>query len=255
MTNRSTSNPLYSALLSAFFNSWSKKSADFFGQRPWVVPHCFAWAQRPTPPLKRRYGTHSFFSVTFFRNRWARRSGIFLIACAASWVFYTKIQRAKQVFIQWMYEKQHSIIFNSVSFYSNKHANSLWIALYWCRAVKLTHRMHIHPHFSWKKKRNFRCTILLTLKWTRRCDPRDLQLLAAFSGSRAYFPILLQIFYLLMGKQEVRMRLDVTCKSLEIYFHLKSTKYVLWSKTNCTHRFETVLNCVFHENFSKLIGI
>lgn len=87
MTNRSTSKPLYSALLSAFFNNCNKKSADFFGQRPWVVPHCLAWAQRPTPPLKLRYGTHSFLSMTFFKKRWARRSGIFLMACAASWVF------------------------------------------------------------------------------------------------------------------------------------------------------------------------
>lgn len=87
MTNRSTSNPLYSAFDSAFFNNWSKKSADFFGQRPCVVPHCLAWAHRPTPPLKFRNGTHSFFSTTFFKKRCARRNGIFLIAWAASWVF------------------------------------------------------------------------------------------------------------------------------------------------------------------------
>lgn len=34
MTSLSTSSPLKSALLSAFFKSWSKNSADFFGHRP-----------------------------------------------------------------------------------------------------------------------------------------------------------------------------------------------------------------------------
>ena len=43
MTNRSTSKPFRSALDSAFFKSCSKNSADFSGQRPWVVPHCLAW--------------------------------------------------------------------------------------------------------------------------------------------------------------------------------------------------------------------
>lgn len=87
ITRRSTSSPLYSAFDSAFFNNCNKNSADFFGQRPCVVPHCLAWAQRPTPPLNLRNGTHSFLSPTFFKNRWARRNGMCLMAWAASCVF------------------------------------------------------------------------------------------------------------------------------------------------------------------------
>lgn len=86
-TSRSTSRPLKSALLSAFRRSWSRNSALFWGQRPWEVLHALHWALRPTPPLKRRNGTISFWTTTFLRKRWARRRGIRLMAWAVSRVF------------------------------------------------------------------------------------------------------------------------------------------------------------------------
>lgn len=46
MTKWSGSSPLYSALLSAFFNRCRRNSADFLGQRPWAVPWTLDWKRR-----------------------------------------------------------------------------------------------------------------------------------------------------------------------------------------------------------------
>lgn len=57
------------------------------GYVPCVVPNCLAWAHLPTPPLNLRKGTHSLWSMTFFRYFCALRRVMFLIARAVSWVF------------------------------------------------------------------------------------------------------------------------------------------------------------------------
>jgi len=54
---------------------------------PCVVPNCLACAHLPTPPLNLRKGTHSLWSITFFRYFCALRKAILLIARAVSWVF------------------------------------------------------------------------------------------------------------------------------------------------------------------------
>lgn len=88
MYNFSTSKLLKSALASALLSRWSKCSADFAGQRPWVHLWALHWALRPTPPLKRLNGTISFFAITFFKNCWALLSVIPEIALAVSRVFW-----------------------------------------------------------------------------------------------------------------------------------------------------------------------
>ena len=45
-TRWSVSSPLNSALLSAFFKSCSKNSADFLGHLPWQAPHCLHYKKR-----------------------------------------------------------------------------------------------------------------------------------------------------------------------------------------------------------------
>jgi len=53
-------------------------------------PTIHTCAQRPTPPLNLLKGTHSFFSLTFFKYWTARRRAIFLMVLAVSLVFYTQ---------------------------------------------------------------------------------------------------------------------------------------------------------------------
>merc|ERR1719187_383468 len=100
MTRGSTSRPLYWALLSAFLSKSSRNRDDFSGQRPCDSPQALAWAQRPTPPLNTRKGTHSFFWITFFKNLNARPSGIFFMALAVSHVFLKDTRRLEPLALQ-----------------------------------------------------------------------------------------------------------------------------------------------------------
>lgn len=79
-----------SALLWTFLSRSRMNRQLFSGQRPCVVPKALAWAVRPTPPLKRRNGTHCLCWRTLSRYCTALRSFMPAIAAAVSRVFYSQ---------------------------------------------------------------------------------------------------------------------------------------------------------------------
>jgi hypothetical protein len=78
-----------SALLSAFLSKPKRNSADLTGHLPCPL-ECLALACAvlPTPPQKRRNGTACLCAITSSKNLLALASSKFLIAWAASLVFY-----------------------------------------------------------------------------------------------------------------------------------------------------------------------
>ena len=84
-----------SALLSAFFSRWRRNWQLFLGQRHCVAPVIFAWACRPTQPLKKRKGMACLCATTSSRYFLAFFRLMFLMAAAVTHVFLKCTRRSE----------------------------------------------------------------------------------------------------------------------------------------------------------------
>lgn len=66
-TKWSVSSPLNSALLSAFFNSWSRNSADFLGHRPWHTRHCLHYKIKQLNVVPTIVWTHKIYKKKAYK--------------------------------------------------------------------------------------------------------------------------------------------------------------------------------------------
>ena len=80
-TRWSVSSPLNSALLSAFFKSCSKNSADFLGHLPWQAPHCLHYQKES----KYIFSEQTLHSVAFFLHRGGFQTQHLPKNCMSDW--------------------------------------------------------------------------------------------------------------------------------------------------------------------------